>query len=64
MRTAISNGYENEKPGWTRLGFSVLMDDPKVQKILHAVDTLARPPQAACHYNVNLTTALFSHKAV
>ncbi|WP_417259953.1 aminotransferase class V-fold PLP-dependent enzyme [Celeribacter sp.] len=65
MRTAIRNGHEIEKPGWTRLGFSVLMDDAKVEKIIHAVDALARNPQpTACHYNVDPATARFSHKVV
>ncbi|WP_416585278.1 hypothetical protein [Phaeobacter sp. JH20_34] len=42
IRTAISNGEEMEKPGWTRLNFSVLLSDEKAQFIIDSVDELAR----------------------
>ena len=41
MREAILGGHEIEKPGFTRLNFSVLLPDEKVQFILDAVATLA-----------------------
>ncbi|GBQ26984.1 aminotransferase class V-fold PLP-dependent enzyme [Gluconacetobacter azotocaptans] len=44
LRTAILGGEEMDKPGWTRLNFSALMDDAKALRIIAAVDELARTP--------------------
>lgn len=44
IRAAILRGEEMEKPGWTRLNLSVLMDDAKADRVIAAVDTLARNP--------------------
>lgn len=64
LRKAILGGREIEKPGWTRLGFSVLMDLEKADKIIHAVDHLARNPYpSATDYLVDETTAKFSMEA-
>lgn len=60
LRHVILDGQEIEKPGWTRLGFSVLMSEEKVQKIIHAVDTLVRDPRPFCdNYRVDENTARF-----
>lgn len=60
LRKAILDGQEIEKPGWTRLGFSVLMSEEKVNKIIHAVDALTRNPHVYCDaYNVDEGTARF-----
>ena len=42
LRKAVLEGRESEKPGWTRLGFSALMNDTKADRIIEAVDVLAR----------------------
>ncbi len=44
IRTAILRGEEMEKPGWTRLNLSVLMEDAKADFVISAVDALARNP--------------------
>jgi selenocysteine lyase/cysteine desulfurase len=44
IRAAILRGEEIEKPGWTRLNLSALMDDAKADRVIAAVDTLARAP--------------------
>ncbi|GBQ69313.1 NifS-like protein [Ameyamaea chiangmaiensis NBRC 103196] len=60
IRRAILAGEETEKPGWTRLNFSVLADDGKADKIIAAVDELARDPHpVASHYVCDRTTARF-----
>ncbi len=46
LRGAILNGHEIDKPGWVRLAFSVLMDEAKADKIIAAVDRIARNPAA------------------
>lgn len=64
LRTAILSGQEIDKPGWVRLNFSVLMDDAKADKIIHAVDTLARDSrQAASLYACDTSTARFTARA-
>jgi selenocysteine lyase/cysteine desulfurase len=61
LRQSILGGQEMAKPGWTRLGFSVLMSDEKVDAIIQAVDQLARSRQALCaNYRVDESTARFS----
>jgi selenocysteine lyase/cysteine desulfurase len=44
LRQAILDGDESRKPGWTRLNLSALLDDAKADRIIEAVDTLARDP--------------------
>lgn len=44
IRAAILRGEEMEKPGWTRLNLSALMDDAKADRVIAAVDTLAQNP--------------------
>ncbi len=61
LRDEILAGHEIEKPGWTRLGFSVLMSDEKADKIIDAVDHIARNPQAyVSSYLVDSSTARFT----
>ncbi|NBT42659.1 MAG: aminotransferase, partial [Alphaproteobacteria bacterium] len=61
MRAAVLSGQEIKKPGWTRVGFSVLMSDEKVDHIIRAVDSVAR---ATClqraQYQADESTARFS----
>ena len=64
FRMAILGGKEIEKPGWTRLGFSVLMSDEKADRIIRAVDAVARNPYPdSTTYRVNENTAKFSPEA-
>lgn len=64
FRKAISEGYEIDKPGWTRLGFSVLMSNEKADKIIQTVDAIARDPYPkSAQYCVDKTTASFSLEA-
>lgn len=64
FRTAITLGQEIEKPGWTRLGFSALMTDEKADKIIEAVNAVARAPRLLRDsYNVDTRTARFTPKA-
>jgi len=60
IRAAILGGEEILKPGWTRLNFSVLMDDVKVDAVIAAVDELARDPHGAMdRYECDTSTARF-----
>ncbi|MEP3049514.1 MAG: aminotransferase class V-fold PLP-dependent enzyme [Roseibium sp.] len=60
LRAGILSGEELKKPGWTRLNFSVLLTEEKADKIIAAVDDLARKPYpVADHYTCNETTARF-----
>jgi selenocysteine lyase/cysteine desulfurase len=60
IRAAILRGEEMEKPGWTRLNLSVLMDDAKADRVISAVDALARAPYPmADAYNCETATARF-----
>lgn len=64
LRETILQGREIEKPGWTRLGFSVLMSDEKVDQIINAVDALARTSQSIFDsYHVDDQTGSVSHQA-
>ena len=64
FRAAILAGKEIEKPGWTRLGFSVLMTDAKADRIIEAVDAVARAPYSErARYQVDESTARFSPEA-
>lgn len=58
LRSAILSGRELEKPGWIHLNFSYLLDDDKADRIIAAVDELARHPYpAADAYLADAATA-------
>ncbi|MGS4884500.1 aminotransferase class V-fold PLP-dependent enzyme [Roseibium sp. MB-4] len=60
LRDGILSGEELKKPGWTRLNFSVLLDEVKADQIIQAVDQLARKPYPfADSYACDETTARF-----
>jgi selenocysteine lyase/cysteine desulfurase len=60
MRASILAGEELKKPGWTRLNFSVLLTEEKADKIIQAVDDLARNPYPfADLYSCDESTARF-----
>ena len=60
IRSAIAKGEEMEKPGWTRLNFSVLLSDEKARFIIESVDELARTTERfAARYLCDETTARF-----
>lgn len=64
LRAAISAGQEIAKPGWTRLAFSVLMDDAKADRIITAVSAIALNPAAYTNgYCADDSTARFSPRA-
>ncbi len=64
LRVDILDGNEIEKPGWTRLGFSVLMTDAKADRIIKAVRNVARSSRAERDlYRVDKKTARFSAAA-
>lgn len=61
LHAAILAGQEMEKPGWVRLNFSVLMDDAKADRLIAAVDDLARSPRPAMdRYRADHATARFA----
>lgn len=62
---AIRAGKEIDRPGWVRLNFSYLMSDENVDRVIEAVDSLAR--EARLHvsdYDFDPRTARFKHQAV
>ncbi|QDG78256.1 aminotransferase class V-fold PLP-dependent enzyme [Labrenzia sp. PHM005] len=60
LRAGILSGEELKKPGWTRLNFSVLLTEEKADKIIAAVDELARNPYPVANgYTCDETTARF-----
>lgn len=64
IRAEILAGKEIVKPGWTRLGFSVLMSDAKADRIIHAVDAIANLSNSERPvYIVDESTARFSPEA-
>ncbi|MEJ2002612.1 MAG: aminotransferase class V-fold PLP-dependent enzyme, partial [Maritimibacter sp.] len=64
LRADILGGNEIEKPGWTRLGFSVLMTDAKADRIIEAVKDVARSSREdRAIYQVDTKTARFSTAA-
>lgn len=64
LRLAIADGDEIRKPGFTRLNFSVLLSDDKVQYILDSVAQLAQDAAAyADHYTVDASRAIFYPRA-
>lgn len=57
---AILAGEEILKPGWVRLNLSVLLNDEKADRIIGAVDNLARAPYPrVSHYLCDEATARF-----
>ena len=57
---SILSGEELIKPGWTRLNFSVVMTDEKVQYIIDSVDELARTASDLVkQYQVDPQNAIF-----
>lgn len=61
LREGILSGEELKKPGWTRLNFSVLLTEEKADRIIAAVDELARNPYPlADGYACDEETARFS----
>jgi selenocysteine lyase/cysteine desulfurase len=60
MRQAIMAGEEMQKPGFTRLNFSVLLPDEKVKFILDSVAELARDAgEFTPRYDVDAGRAIF-----
>lgn len=60
VRNALAQGDELSKPGWVRLNFSYLLDDAKADRIIEAVDALARDAaSAAAGYRCDTATARF-----
>lgn len=65
MRQAILDGREIEKPGFTRLNFSVLLSDDKVDFLLESVLALASDAaQFRSQYAFDPSRAIFSPLAV
>lgn len=61
MRDSILGGAELAKPGWVRLNFSVLLTDEKADRIINAVDELARNPYPMIEtYTSDPATARFA----
>lgn len=61
LRGDILAGHEVQKPGWTRLGFSVLMTDAKADRIIAAVRDVVRSSHAdRAAYRLDEATARFS----
>jgi selenocysteine lyase/cysteine desulfurase len=64
LRADLQAGIETEKPGWTRLNFSYLIDDATADFIIAAVSDLAdRAPDLARHYSCDTATARFTPRA-
>lgn len=64
LHAAILDGEEMRKPGWTRLNFSALLDDGKVDYIIDSVDRLAADPYPMIHaYRADPATARFGAAA-
>lgn len=64
LLAAIRAGREIEKPGWVRLNLSYLMSDDKAQRVIAAVDRLAREAEHHCDaYTFDAATARFKHEA-
>jgi len=65
IRQAILSGDEIRKPGFTRLNFSVLLPDEKVQFILDSVSQLAADATAfEQHYDIDTRRAIFFPRAM
>ncbi|MBP2550643.1 selenocysteine lyase/cysteine desulfurase [Neorhizobium galegae] len=64
LRTAILAGHEMEKPGFTRLNFSVLLSEDKVDYILKSVSALAFDATEFCgSYAFDPARAIFYPEA-
>lgn len=64
VRQAILSGDEIKKPGFTRLNFSVLLSDEKVQFILDSVAQIARDAaEFVDDYDFDATRAIFFPRA-
>lgn len=64
IRNAITEGNEIRKPGFTRLNFSVLLSNEKVDYIVDSVAQLARDAtEFQNHYDVDKSRAIFYPKA-
>jgi selenocysteine lyase/cysteine desulfurase len=60
----LSAGHELEKPGWTRVNFSCLMDEQEVEGLIDAVSDVARVAEdLSAEYGCDRKTARFRHKA-
>ena len=63
IRDKIIAGDELQKPGFTRLNFSVLLPDDKVNFIIESVIQLSRDaPNLASRYAVDASRAIFSFR--
>ncbi|SIO06653.1 aminotransferase class V-fold PLP-dependent enzyme [Vannielia litorea] len=61
LRRRIMAGEELDKPGWVRLNFSALLTDEKAERIIRAVDALARNPHGLIsRYAADPATARFA----
>lgn len=61
LSARIAQGEDIQKPGWVRLNFSVLLDDAKADRIIAAVDDLARnAARWAGLYQVDPATSRFT----
>ncbi|WP_282028586.1 aminotransferase class V-fold PLP-dependent enzyme [Paracoccus marcusii] len=61
LSARIAQGEDIQKPGWVRLNFSVLLDDAKADRIIAAVDDLARnAARWAGLYRVDPATSRFT----
>ncbi|AZY95742.1 aminotransferase class V-fold PLP-dependent enzyme (plasmid) [Paracoccus sp. Arc7-R13] len=61
LSARIAQGEDIQKPGWVRLNFSVLLDDAKADRIIDAVDDLARnAARWAGLYQVDPATSRFT----
>lgn len=61
LRQDIRDGREVSKPGWVRLNLSYLLTDAKADRIIEAVDSLARNPYPMVEaYRCDESTARFS----
>ncbi|MGL3109074.1 aminotransferase class V-fold PLP-dependent enzyme [Bradyrhizobium sp. BR 1432] len=64
LRAAIADGDEVRKPGFTRLNFSVLLSDEKVEFILKSVAELSQNATLySSNYTVDASRAIFSPRA-
>jgi selenocysteine lyase/cysteine desulfurase len=65
IREQVIAGNELQKPGFTRLNFSVLLPDEKVNFIIESVAQLSRDaPNLASNYTADAGRAIFSPRSV
>ncbi len=61
LRQRLRAGEEEQKPGWTRLNFSYLLEDAKAARLIDSVSALADAAVAlAQDYRIDPATARFS----